>query len=873
MIIGFMRSMRFMHFTRVVPFLSPAAPCRLVLTVSALALSITLLAPIPASAQNALWQALFDGAVSAQSKGNLSEAEKQFSAALKNADSDARIIDTAGRLALVLDQEGKFPEAKIEYEKTLELDKKLHGQNSAEVGVDLNSLALACQHGGKFADAESYFKQSIAVFEKGKKNFELAGATTNLALLMQETARYDQVEPLFKQALTLYEKVGNQLALAGVLDLYANFCQLESRYSEADALYNRALTVRESVSGASSPLVADTLCELGQLHCSQGDFTKGEQELRRALGIARLTSANRSREVNIATALADCLRSQDKHTEARALYQGALDLLQTSSGTKNAKVADALRNLAQNYVDTGDYVKAESLLVKALATDEEAYGALHPDLAVDLQTLGLVYLDQGKYEQAEQLYKRALTLTETVLGQEHPNTATSLNNLAWLYYNMGKYDLAEPLVVRALTIRQKQFGAKHPLVAKNLSIYAVILSAEGKFDEAEPLLQRAISAEEEALGVDHPDISENLKNLALLYINAGRTCEAEETLRKLLARDEKAMGKDSAAVASDLEALSTVLKGVKKNPEALELLSRAQAIKAKLPGAIAAGTVIKPMLPSSGKTSTANVCRPVKDKWALVVGISNFKDAHINLRYAAKDATDFRNYLVNEAHFKPDHVCLLTDAQATRENIVSNLGEKWLRRLANSDDLVCIYFSSHGSAAKPEAGATNFVVPYEGNMENLVFTGIPMQWLTAGLKDLVHCDRMVVLLDVCHGGAATGNSKGLEREGGVDPSLISVGDGQVVMASSSASQTSWESQNYQNGVFTRRLIEGLKQKGDKTTIDEAFAYMKERVEEEVLRDRAQVQTPVMEKRWQGADLPLAVTPASPRPGLNAKPAN
>jgi uncharacterized caspase-like protein len=153
-----------------------------------------------------------------------------------------------------------------------------------------------------------------------------------------------------------------------------------------------------------------------------------------------------------------------------------------------------------------------------------------------------------------------------------------------------------------------------------------------------------------------------------------------------------------------------------------------------------------------------------------------------------------------------------------------------------------------------------------------MLTGIPMQWLTAGLKELVHCDRMIVLLDVCHGGAAMGNTKSLERNKGVDPLDIAIGEGEVVMASSAASQISWESKNYQNGVFTRRLIEGLRQKGDKTKMDEAFAYMKARVEEEVLRDRAEVQTPIMEKKWQGEDVFLGLMPSSPRPGLVEPPA-
>ncbi len=497
-------------------------------------------------------------------------------------------------------------------------------------------------------------------------------------------------------------------------------------------------------------MVADTLSELGQLHTAQGDYTKGEEELRHALGIAKTAGQNNSQQADISSSLADCMREQGKLAAARELYQSALDLLQKTTGTTNTKVAEALRNLAQSYIDGCEYVRAEGLLIKALATDEQAYGSLHPDLAVDLQTLGLVYLDQGKYDQAEPLYKRALNLAESVLGPTHPSTATSLNNLAWLYYNMGKYDLAEPLVVRALTIRQKQFGAKHPLVAQNLSIFAVILAAEGKYHEAEPLLLRAIAAEEESLGVDHPDISDNMKNLAVIYVSTNRNLEAEDTLRKLLGRDERGFGKDSASAASDLEALSAVLKKEKNFPEAVQMSKRAQEIKAKLPGALSSSSPQPRILPdvATSASGPGKMDRPVKDKWAVVVGISNFKDAAINLRYAAKDATDFSNYLVSSAHFAKDHVRLLVDSQATRENIIGTLGDRWLRRLANSDDLVCIYISSHGSAAQPGAESTNFVVPYEGNIENIILTGIPMQTLTVGLKGLVHCDRMVVLLTV-----------------------------------------------------------------------------------------------------------------------------
>ena len=367
---------------------------------------------------------------------------------------------------------------------------------------------------------------------------------------------------------------------------------------------------------------------------------------------------------------------------------------------------------------------------------------------------------------------------------------------------------------RALAIRQKQFGAKHPLVAQNLSNLAVILCAEEKYAEAEPVLTQAIAAEKESLGKDHPAISENLKNLAVLYQASDNVVKAESTLRELLSRDEKAFGADSPAVASDLACLAKVLIAQHKPDEAAAALTRSRAIKAKLPGAaVISSGIVAP----AGPLNKTVAKRSVNDKWALVVGISNFKDSDINLKYAAKDATDFRNYLISDAHYRPDHVRLLTDAAATRENIVGALGDKWLRKVVTCDDLVLIFISSHGSAAKEETGGTNFVVPYEGSMDNIVFTGIPMQWLTVGLRDLIHCDRIVLLLDVCHGGAAapeskstsesttathtdaksipsdqsdgtSGGSKGLARlrADAVDPTKLPTGEGQMILASSQA---------------------------------------------------------------------------------------
>ncbi|MBX9952402.1 MAG: hypothetical protein K2Y39_24730, partial [Candidatus Obscuribacterales bacterium] len=43
--------------------------------------------------------------------------------------------------------------------------------------------------------------------------------------------------------------------------------------------------------------------------------------------------------------------------------------------------------------------------------------------------------------------------------------------------------------------------------------------------------------------------------------------------------------------------------------------------------------------------------RPIRDKWALVVGISNFENSKVPaLKYSTKDARDFYNYLIKDAN-------------------------------------------------------------------------------------------------------------------------------------------------------------------------------------------------------------------------------
>lgn len=261
--------------------------------------------------------------------------------------------------------------------------------------------------------------------------------------------------------------------------------------------------------------------------------------------------------------------------------------------------------------------------------------------------------------------------------------------------------------------------------------------------------------------------------------------------------------------------------------------------------------------------------RPIKDKWAVIIGVSQFADKRIpTLKYPAKDAQDFANYLVSKANFARDHVLLLKDSQATKVRILDAFGDGWLPRRAMQDDLVVIFISSHGSPQ--DVAGENFIIAYDSDPNHTYATGIRLQDLAKEVTKRTGSDRILVLLDACHSGAAVQGGKGLVRTHNFDLESVT-GQGQMVISSSKPEQISWESKRYDNGVFTRCLIQALEAKGAQTRISEAFAKLKSSVEQEVRFDRATDQSPMLLSKWKGSDLKLGAPPTEPRQVLSELP--
>jgi len=255
--------------------------------------------------------------------------------------------------------------------------------------------------------------------------------------------------------------------------------------------------------------------------------------------------------------------------------------------------------------------------------------------------------------------------------------------------------------------------------------------------------------------------------------------------------------------------------------------------------------------------------RPIRDKWAVIIGIDKFQDKRIpTLHYSAKDARDFADFLIEKGNFARDHVLLLLDEDATQRNIEMVLGDDWLPRRVLADDVVLIFASTHGSPKELDVAGENFLIAYDTDPDNLFSSGLELETLAQTVKRRTNCDRVVLFLDACNSGAAAGG-KGLLRTQNFNLSSVA-GQGMIIISSSSADQRSWESKRYENGVFTRKLIDSLQVKGVTTNLSTAFENLKDEVEQEVKFDRRVDQVPVMMMNWKGDEVALLSRPAKPR---------
>lgn len=253
-----------------------------------------------------------------------------------------------------------------------------------------------------------------------------------------------------------------------------------------------------------------------------------------------------------------------------------------------------------------------------------------------------------------------------------------------------------------------------------------------------------------------------------------------------------------------------------------------------------------------------NVNPIAADLYVLAVGVSNYKSKDLQLKFAAKDAEDFSDIWCNQTSlglYKNLYYQVLTNTEANRANIEEALEQ--LGKKVTSHDVCMIFLSGHG---QNDSKGKFYYLPWEGDRDHLLSTGVQ----GATFKETVSSiqGKVLIFADACYSGNLL---DGMRKKTGKVEDLIEemakANPGIIVFASSTAGKVSVENPVWNNGAFTKAVIEGISGKADQDssghiTVAGLNYYIARRVRE--LTKGYQMPTTIMPEGI--SDYPIAISP-------------
>jgi len=228
----------------------------------------------------------------------------------------------------------------------------------------------------------------------------------------------------------------------------------------------------------------------------------------------------------------------------------------------------------------------------------------------------------------------------------------------------------------------------------------------------------------------------------------------------------------------------------------------------------------------------------IGERWAVVVGISTYKNSHKGLQklgHARNDALSFSNFLQSPhgGGFNKENIIVLIDEEATSSALRRALFT-FLKK-AIEEDLVIIFFSGQGA---PEPGAPDnyYLLTYDADPEDLPATAIATWDINMAIQRNIKARRVVILADASYVSEINRvpGARGITEQNLINrylKKLSETGEGKAVFTATQEDKAAIaiNSGDRKTGLFTHYLLEALSGAADENrdnivTLGETIDY-------------------------------------------------
>jgi eukaryotic-like serine/threonine-protein kinase len=282
------------------------------------------------------------------------------------------VAESLGGLAAALWSQSKLAEAESAYRQALEIQRKSLGTEHPDIATSLNNLGTVLWSQGKLAESEAIQREALAMYRKlaGDESpetrervdkgvhTEVATSLNNLALVLWRQGKLDEAETMFRESLALKRKLKvDHQDLAAVINNLAFVLWKKGQLPEAEALNREALEMRKKVLGNDSPDVAASLDNLGGVLRDANRLPEAEAALRECLAIREKKIPEDWRNFSARGTLGGILLGEKKFAEAESLliaaFEGMTQRQAKIPAEHKGRLKEAAERLAQLFEATG----------------------------------------------------------------------------------------------------------------------------------------------------------------------------------------------------------------------------------------------------------------------------------------------------------------------------------------------------------------------------------------------------------------------------------------------------------------------------------------------------------------------------------------
>ena len=216
--------------------------------------------------------------------------------------------------------------------------------------------------------------------------------------------------------------------------------------------------------------------------------------------------------------------------------------------------------------------------------------------------------------------------------------------------------------------------------------------------------------------------------------------------------------------------------------------------------------------------------------YALLIGVSDYRDDALDLRYAAKDAEDISSFFDGQKglFYQDVKTKLLPNDLASKGAIEDGL--QWLRSNVTANDYGLVFLAGHGVN---EAGKY-FFFPHDVNEDDLGNTAVDAATIQETFYSIE--GEAFLFIDTCHSGSLLRRQHFYSDANALMNRAVDAGA--IVFSATNQRQLAIERMDWGNGAFTEIMIEALLGAGDRMTpqdnhvdVNELHSYLNERVTE------------------------------------------